>query len=328
MRMKALTLTVALGTLAATALFAQQPIASPGAEPSGETEVLTYDKRGSLMAVPVTVTGQGPYAFLVDSGAERTVISKELAAQLALVRGKDVRVHSMTEERVFSTALIPLLQFSRRQVTDIHAPALPGANLGAAGILGVDSLRRQRVDFDFAKQTMSITPSRERQVETSPNAIVVTARSLYGRLVITDAEIDGQRVMAIIDTGSDISVGSPVLQQRLQKRGRLGPMVRVEATSITGRRFPVDYTRVGRLRVGNLIVTSMPLGFADTHIFRQLKVEDRPVVMLGMDTLSLFAKVSVDFARKEVRFELPSRSGSGRVAKAGARKTLALATAE
>src|SRR4029079_12457554 len=97
---------------------------------------------------------------------------------------KDVRIHSMTEVRTYATAQIPQLQFSKRRVNNIQAPALPGIFLGAARGLGVDSLRRQRVEFDFAKRTMAVTASREEPLDVAPNAIVVTAKSLYGRLVI------------------------------------------------------------------------------------------------------------------------------------------------
>ena len=39
------------------------------------------------MSVKVMVGGEGPFSFLVDTGAERTVIARELAERLALVEG-------------------------------------------------------------------------------------------------------------------------------------------------------------------------------------------------------------------------------------------------
>jgi predicted aspartyl protease len=325
MRKSAMAWAVAISSLATTALFAQETVAPPPADPAGETDILSYEKKGNLMAVPVTLAGQGPYAFLVDSGAERTFISQELVDKLALQRGKNVRVHSMTNAQTLSTARIPQLQFSRKRVSDIHAPLLPAAYIGAAGILGVDSLRRQRVEFDFKNRTMMVTPARAVEQQWARDAIVVTAKSIYGRLVLTDATIDGQKVLAIIDTGSDLSVGNRELQRRLTRKGRLRPTVPLEVSSVTGRRFMVDYTQAREMAVNNLTISNMPIGFADTHIFRQLRLQDRPVVMLGMDTLSLFAKISVDFARKEVRFQLPERR-AGQTAPVNPASGLALAT--
>jgi len=314
MRAKIPTLAAAITSLAATALFAQNPVPDRSAESAAVTDVLSYDNKGSLMAVAVTLQGQGPYAFLVDSGAERTVISRELADKLALEHGRDVRVHSMTDVRTLTTARIPELQFSKKLVNDIHAPELPAAFIGAAGILGVDTLKRQRVEFDFAKRTMTVTPSRAKEAEWSHDAIVVTARNLYGRLVLTDAMIEGQKVIAVIDTGSDLSIGNRALQAALARKNRLPNTFPVVAASVTGQYFTVDYTQVGKLEIGNLTVSHMPLGFADAHVFRQLHLEDKPAVMLGMDTLRLFSKLSVDFARKEVWFQIPSAAAGGRMA--------------
>jgi hypothetical protein len=319
-------LSVAIGALATSALFAQIPAPSensnpPEAAPSPDTsqltDVLSYDKRGRLMAVPVSITGQGPFSFLVDSGAERTIISAELAKKLALQRGNDVRVLSMTDTRTFSTARIPQLQFSRKRVSDIHAPALPASDIGAAGSLGVDSLRRQRVEFNFAKQTMTVTPARAEEAQWTQDAIVITAKTLYGRLVLTDVYIEGLKVLAVIDTGSDLSIGNRALQDKLARKNRLPPTTPMRVWSVTGRPLDVDYAQLGRLTVGNLVISNMPVGFADAHLFHRLKLEDRPVVMLGMDTLRLFTKISVDFARKEVRFQLPEGRSSGRMAMTG-----------
>ena len=42
--------------------------------------------------MPVTIADAGPYPFVVDTGAERTVISRQLAQTLGLPAGRDVRV--------------------------------------------------------------------------------------------------------------------------------------------------------------------------------------------------------------------------------------------
>ena len=64
MRMKALILTAAIGTLAATALLAQEPTTWP-ADPAGDVEVLTYDKRGSGRS-----TGDWSTASFADLAAD------------------------------------------------------------------------------------------------------------------------------------------------------------------------------------------------------------------------------------------------------------------
>src|SRR5204862_1977741 len=134
-----------------------------------------------------------------------------------------------------ATVVIPNLRIGNRSTEQIHAPALSRANLGATGILGVDTLQRQRVTFDFRRREMTVTPSRARE-ESWPdrNTVVVTGRSLYGRLVLVDASMDGQRIWVIVDTGSQVTVGNSALREALNRRNRLTRIGPIPMVSITG----------------------------------------------------------------------------------------------
>ena len=51
------------------------------------------------MSAPVMVNGQGPFDFVVDTGANRSIIATELAEQLGLPAGNPTRVHGINAER-------------------------------------------------------------------------------------------------------------------------------------------------------------------------------------------------------------------------------------
>jgi predicted aspartyl protease len=254
------------------------------------------------MTVGVNISGQGPFPFIVDTGAERTVISSELAHSLALRPGRTATVHSMSEVSQIATVVIPVLQVGNRTTDQIHAPALSRANLGASGILGVDTLQRQRVTFDFRRRQMTVTPSRGPE-EHWPDAdtVVVTGRSLYGRLVLVDAAVEGQRGWVIIDTGSAVSVGNMALRTALARRNRLREIAPIHMMSITGGVVAAEYGFARLIRVGGLDINNLPIAFADVHPFRQLGLMNRPALLLGMDALQLFSRVSVDFPNRRVR---------------------------
>ncbi|HEX8534438.1 MAG TPA: retroviral-like aspartic protease family protein [Allosphingosinicella sp.] len=260
------------------------------------------------MTVPVRIAGKGPYRFVVDTGAERTVVSNELVRQLGLGPGRSVRLHSMTGVGEFGTAMIPTLELSRQKVTDIHAPVLRETNIGAAGILGVDTLQSQRIDFDFEAQTMSITQAKASAVYSGPDTIVVTARRRLGRLILVDASLVGEKVTVILDTGSDATVGNEALRRKLVAKGRLERTIPIQLLSVTGGRISIDYTQVDDMRLGNVVIDRMPIGFADVHPFAQLGLGDRPAILLGMDALRLFSRVSVDFSRRKVHFLVPQNA--------------------
>jgi predicted aspartyl protease len=278
------------------------PPATPALLDQQQAETLGLKDLNERLTVGVEIGGRGPFPFIVDTGAERTVISSELARTLALRPGRLTTVHSMSEVSRIATVVIPGLRVGLRTVADIHAPALARANLGASGILGVDSLQNQRVTFDFRRRQMTVVPSR-RAEERWPglNTVVVTGRSLYGRLVLVDAAVDGQRVWVIIDTGSEVSVGNSALRAALARRRRLGEMAPINMMSITGGLIQAQYSVARRIRIGGLDINNMPIAFADVHPFRQLGLTDRPALLLGMDALQLFDRVSVDFANRRVR---------------------------
>jgi predicted aspartyl protease len=111
------------------------------------------------MTVPVTIGEHGPYRFVVDTGAERTVISRELADQLQLGASRPILLTSVVDVQRVPTVIIPRLNVGRRTVADIQAPALAQQHLGAQGMLGVDSLQSQRVTFDFRRRELRLARS-------------------------------------------------------------------------------------------------------------------------------------------------------------------------
>jgi predicted aspartyl protease len=306
-------LALAAATLLAAPLHGQQQDAAPAAAPAATPATPPLDQQNAetlgflpdwttRMTVPVSIGGQGPYHFVVDTGAERTVIARELAHDLALAPGRTATVHSMTEVSQIATVIIPGLRIGSRTVNGINAPALARGNLGAAGMLGVDSLQSQRVVFDFKREEMTITPSRRPEEEwRADDTIVVTGRRLYGRLVLIDASVEGQRVWVIIDTGSQVTVGNTALRHALERRGRLGALSTIQLLSITGGQATAEYGIAHRIRIGGIDIHDLPVAFSDVHPFRQLHLLDRPALLLGMDALHLFERVSVDFANRRVR---------------------------
>jgi predicted aspartyl protease len=299
---------------------APAPAAAPAAPvlDQGAAETLDYrTDRDTRMTVPVSISGRGPFNFVVDTGSERTVVSRELASDLALGPGEIATVHSMTEVSRIPTVVVQGLRVGQRTIADIQAPALARINLGAAGMLGVDSLQTQRVIFDFQRHEMTIMPSQRADPHWPEGTIVVTARSRFGRLMLIDASIDHQRVWVIVDTGSEISVGNMALRNALERRHRLGPTAPITMLSVTGGRITADYSIARQMRIGDADINFMPIAFADVHPFRQLQLMDRPAILLGMDALRLFHRVSVDFANRRVRLLTPEASQNGTVQMAG-----------
>ena len=281
--------------------------AADHAHNSGD-EVAIGKDIGDRMTVEVRVAGKGPYRFLVDTGAERTVISRQLARRLNLESGQVTKLHSVVGVNHVDTVYIPRLTVSSNTISVVDAPALEAAHIGADGMLGIDSLHAQRVMFDFKAKTMSITQANVPPEKVDGDTIVVRARSKKGRLIFTDARIDGRDVTVIIDTGSQVTIGNRALQRSLARAHMWRAPNPTEIVSVTGERMQVQIVLVNQLQLDGLHLSNLAVAFADAHIFRQLKLDNKPALLLGMNAMRAFDRISIDFAAKKVRFVLPGSS--------------------
>lgn len=259
------------------------------------------------MTIAVRLSGKGPFRFLIDTGADRTAISSDVAARLRLTAGESASLHTPTGMSLVQTATIPDLRWSRSSVRIVDAPVLKSEHMGADGILGTDSLRSQRVVFDFENRMMTIVPSKQRVVPKDEGTIVVTGRLRNGRLIVTDAIADGSRITVVLDTGSEMSIGNDALRRRLENRGLLKGSGPVELQTVTGDILHGDYTFMKKLDLGDVALGNLAVVFADAHTFKQLGLEERPALLLGMNALRAFKRVSIDFANKKLRVLLPEQ---------------------
>jgi len=264
--------------------------------------------RNDRMTVPVRLGGKGPYRFLVDTGADRTAVSTAIAADLGLSSGPMAMLHSITGTSLVRTANVPQLELTHNRVRSVEAPLLEAVNMGADGILGVDSLRSQRVMFDFKTRVISIVPSAYRAEREEEGTIVVRGQLKRGHLIVTSARANGVPMTVVLDTGSQISMGNAALRSKLEGRKKLGPLERIEMMSVTGQKLTGDAFHMKEVKIGDVEMKDLVILFADAPIFRTLDMESTPTVLLGMNAMQAFHKISIDFARKQLRMVLPEHS--------------------
>ena len=287
--------------------MAQLVIAPPTPPPLPLPEdVLAIGASQGRMTVPVSIGQRGPWNFIIDTGAERTVVSRELAGVLGLAAGPPVRVIAMTGPERVGSVIVPGLSVSRISRETIEAPALGARDLGAVGMLGIDALQDHAVTIDFDKARMTVKPARRRgSARFTPMAgeIVVSAKSQFGQLIVTDAFWHGKRISVIIDTGSPVTVGNGALLAAMTRRPKLiGPL---EVTSATGAVLQTTAFSVDRLEIGGIGFNAVRVAFSDVPPFKRFGLSDTPALMLGMDSLRLFRQVGIDFANREIRFAFP-----------------------
>lgn len=290
------------GLAAVTAPSLPSPVQPVGADAGDETLETALDSV-RRMTVDTQVNGAGPFSFTVDTGADHSVVSDRLAARLALPSGRTVIVQGIAGPMRVSTVLLTSLRVGRRESKDIAAPVLSERYLGSAGFLGIDALRDQRVLLDFKRGRITIAGSAREAMQGEPDVIVVTGRSRFGQLILTDARIGSMKVHAVIDTGAESTVGNLPLRKLMERRGRINGRP-TTLIGVTGAELPAEAASIPRIRLGGLLLGNMPIAYADIRTFALFGLGDKPAILIGMDVLRGFERVAVDFKEREVRFRV------------------------
>jgi len=313
----------AIGLLSGTA--AALPIASAWAQPGPAVAVPMTPALGALatgdepntqvassrdpyahMLAPVGINGQGPFHFLIDTGANVSCVSRELAERLMLASAGSAEVHTAVGMRLRPSVMIDSLEVGARSRKRVVAASMPTLGPQVDGVLGVDWLNGQRLVLDFKKKTLSITRSHA-EISTQ-NHVVVAARRRLGQLTIVDADLSGRRINAMIDSGSQATICNTPLRRMVEEiehgRGPVSDHVAVRLETLAGEPFTGEMFYLPFLRLGGLTLGNVPTVYADTHIFDLWGLKQQPAIVLGMDLLTQFDSVALDYGRSEVHFDI------------------------
>jgi hypothetical protein len=174
------------------------------------------------MTVEVFINGQGPFNFVVDTGADRSALSTTLAARLGL-EPAHVMLHGVGGSALTPTAKVALMVAGDSRMKDSELPVLPPERLGVDGLLGVDMLRTATSSWTSAEAAGG--PSQHRPVGAFPGVreVSVLADARFGRLAVANARVSGVRCVAFIDSGSGASMGNMALAEAIKLRVRRKP---------------------------------------------------------------------------------------------------------
>ena len=253
------------------------------------------------LAADVLVNGRGPYKFVVDSGADTSAVGLRIARDLQLPLGTPAVLSSMTSRNLVDRVKVATLTLGSSTVRDLEVPALREIDLGGDGLLGIDALVRQRLMMDFDKKLIKIEDA-AKPMKYSPGDIVITARRQRGQLILTEVRAAHLRLDAVIDTGTQISIGNSALRERLMRRKRA--VTTVEAIGVTGVAVKLDIAFIDELQLGPVLLRNVPIAFADVPPFALFGLANEPALLLGTDVLENFRRVSLDFRARKVRFQL------------------------
>ncbi len=162
---------IAIGGGSTESLQPPEPIPTADVGPDGARVVplrVQTGPQGQVLAyVPVTINGEGPYSFALDTGASNSVLDAEIATELALpvvaenqpVSGVATTTGAdLIDVQTWALADAPL---GSRRLAVIDFPDVPGSE-GFDGLLGSDVLAGLgQIVIDYGRQELRLPAAQE-----------------------------------------------------------------------------------------------------------------------------------------------------------------------
>ncbi len=252
-----------------------------------------------LLTVPVGINGQW-VRMLVDTGAERTMITEETAERLKLPRDARFQTRSggvggvtqSADARIDSLVLGGIAFPFQRLPVNRLGPGVP-----FDGLLGADILLAFELDIDVPAGTLSIYRLR-RCPEAGPpwaeRGVQIGGVTAQRDRMLVPIEVEGVAATALLDTGAQTSTIGQSLARRLGLSEAVlaaNPALTIRGVgpgTMQARLHRFRQVRLGPLVGTNVVLPIMPtdLGFGDALIGQDFLSGRR--VWLSFPTRRLF----------------------------------------
>jgi len=282
-----------------------QGVQVPSAEPLPEYAVPTKRDRAGRVLAPVMVNNQGPFRFILDTGANRAVLSPRVAALLKLQvsDATPLSVHGVTGSAVLPAVAVDSL--TAGDVTLARNKLMPVLSVdvlaNADGILGIEGLGSARIDIDFKNDSVRISESNGRK-RAPPGFLTIPASLRLGGLLMVQGRVGRVRVQAIIDTGAERTLGNLALRDALL--GKRNTQIESKSRTVFGATpQSTEGTAIiaPTIFLGEAELRDLEVTFGDLHVFRIWELEDKPAILIGMDLLGIVQRIIIDYRRSELQ---------------------------
>ena len=269
----------------------QQPSARP------ESVVAQTLLRGSRVGLDVTINGQGPFSFGLDTGASGDAwVTRALVTKLNLPLMDRMRVSdgSGLNSRDTGTVLIDTLRLGDLSFERVRAPVLgdgpqPGDETEAYGTLGFELFRDYLLTLDYTQNQFRVAKG---QLPPADDETVLNFSLDFGAPHIEIA-VAGQRMRASLDSGSGGGVILPrSMAERLPLKGPLRSGGKVASSLGSFDLFQGELS--GDLKIGTFTFPQPVLFFSDLVT----------IPNLGRNIIRTFA-VTFDQRNRRVLFTNP-----------------------
>lgn len=247
----------------------------------------------------VKLNGQGPFDFLVDTGANMTVVASRRAAQVGAPIAGVAIVNGTTGSAEMPVATIDRLSTGVVNASDLRIAILPDSALPRSdGILGADVFAGRRLTFDIQHRRVLVETSR-RTFPGVRDTIIGAMRVRNGRLAEIDGHIGRVRVRLMLDTGADNCIVNRPLEAALVKAfPHMRRFERATVVGVTGQVLEGTYLSLPDVRFAGVTLRSAGAIAAEAPIFDLWDLADTPAMIVGVNVLSRLSRFTIDYGAR------------------------------
>ncbi len=309
---------VSTGSPAAAARAASAASAKPPAPPpwpdtaSGLFAAPTSRTRVGQVVAPVMIDGKGPFRFLVDTGANGCVASPQLVRALGLVpvHATNEQVEGTTGTERLPWVLIRKMRIGNIVKRDLRLPVSDSPVLrGLDGILGMAGFGAVQVVVDFNGNRVIIDRPKPRPLQRS-GFLAIQARRTPGGLLMIPARVGGVEVSAVIDTGSEGTIGNDALRRALLREAARKKAKNTTIYGVTKQVTQGGVAAAPAIDLGSVEIRNLAIVYAQIPIFKDWHLDSRPALLVGMNVLGTVNALVLDYPRARVYVEPVTHGGA------------------
>lgn len=243
------------------------------------------------LVVPALINGQGPFPFILDTGADESGIYQWFAEKQHFTPGPATEIEGMTGKTTNPTYRLDSIAVDGRTIRNVVADGFPNRHdvEVEAGAVGNDLMDGSVAIFNFPCKTVEIVPKPVdmRRVLTKDAHKVEAGGVTDGTQLSFPVEIGGAHGVAVLDTGSsDTRINTAFakaagIDPTSAAFRDAEPIFGVNSKPMPSRRGPVGTVRFAGLEIHNAEVRAI-----DMPVYKSFGFGDGPAMILGLDLMA------------------------------------------
>jgi predicted aspartyl protease len=270
------------------------------------------------IATNVLINGRGPYRFLLDTAASRSMMFEHVRAQLGLGANgeKLLTVYGMQNVGTAVPVVAQEVRLANETIRDLPMGVLPDDSDPADGLLGMDALSNYLMVLDRNRlQLRLLTPDEGQTADFRKwPSLSLTRRPVQdatASLWLMRANVSGVSVTSLLDMGSGMTIFNWNVAEQLGFKRTNFPREGMpqKLRDALGTVEPVIFINHVTIWLGGRVFTDQTVLVANCNVFRYFHLDQGPAAILGSGLLK-DNSLAIDFAHQRLYLG-PSVAGEG-----------------